>query len=40
MLNYIWAFMILIGVLYGTFTGHMSEVSNSFIDSSKEAVTL
>lgn len=40
MLNYIWGFMILIGVAYGTITGNISDVSSSFIDSSKEAVTL
>lgn len=40
MLNYIWAFMILIGVIFGTVTGNMAKVSESFIDSSKEAVTL
>lgn len=40
MLNYIWAFMIIIGVVYGAITGNISEVSNGFIDSSKEAVTL
>lgn len=40
MLNYIWAFMIIIGVIYGAVTGNISEVSNGFIDSSKEAVTL
>lgn len=40
MLNYIWAFMIIIGVIYGAITGNISEVSNGFIDSSKEAVTL
>lgn len=40
MLNYIWAFMILIGILYGAFTGNISEVSNGFLTSSKEAVTL
>lgn len=40
MLNYIWAFMIVIGILYGAFTGNISEVSNGFLTSSKEAVTL
>ena len=40
MLNYIWAFMILIGILYGAFTGNISEVSNGFLTSSREAVTL
>lgn len=40
MLNYIWAFMIIIGVVYGAVTGNISEVSNGFLNSSKEAVTL
>lgn len=40
MLNYIWAFMIIIGVVYGAATGNISDISNGFIDSSKEAVTL
>lgn len=40
MLNYIWAFMIIIGVVYGVFTGNMAEVGNGAIDSAKEAVTL
>lgn len=40
MLNYIWGFMILIGVLYGTLSGHMAEVTNGALDASREAVTL
>lgn len=40
MLNYLWAGMILIGIIYAAFTGHMSDVTNAAIDSSKEAVTL
>lgn len=40
MLNYIWAFMILIGIIYGSFTGHMADLSNAALDSAKEAVTL
>ena len=40
MLNYIWAFMIIIGVIYGSLTGHMAELSNAALDSAKEAVTL
>lgn len=40
MLNYIWAGMIIIGVVYGAFTGRMSEITNAALDSSKEAVTL
>lgn len=40
MLNKIWAFMILMGVLYGSFTGNMTVLSNAALDSAKEAVTL
>lgn len=40
MLNYIWVFMIIIGIVYGSFTGQMAEISNGVIDSSKEAVQL
>ncbi len=40
MLNYIWIFMIVIGIIYGSFTGQMAEISGGVIDSSKEAVQL
>ena len=40
MLNYLWAGMILVGIIYAAFTGHMSDITNAAIDSSKEAVTL
>lgn len=40
MLNYIWAFMILIGVVYGAFTGQMAEVTNAALDSAGDAVSL
>ena len=40
MLNYIWAMMILIGIVVGTFTGKITEISNASINSAKEAVTL
>ena len=40
MLNYIWAFMIIIGIIYGSLTGHMAELSNAALDSAREAVTL
>ncbi|MDO4332847.1 MAG: nucleoside recognition protein [Eubacteriales bacterium] len=40
MLNYIWAFMIAIGILYGAFTGNIEAVSNAALDSAKEAVDL
>lgn len=40
MLNYIWAFMIMIGVIYGAMTGNMRAVSNAALDSAGEAVSL
>lgn len=40
MLNYIWAFMILIGVVYGAFTGKMAEVTSAALDSAGDAVSL
>lgn len=42
MLNAIWAFMILAGVLYGGFSGGtvMGAVANGALDSAKEAVSL
>lgn len=40
MLNYIWAFMIMLGVIYAAFTGHMDEVTNAALDSAGEAVSL
>lgn len=40
MLNYIWAFMILIGVVYGAFTGRMAEVTSAALDSAGDAVSL
>ena len=40
MLNYIWAFMIIVGIIFAAFTGTMEEVSSSILDSSKEAIQL
>ena len=40
MLNYLWAGMILAGILFGAFNGRMEEITNAALDSSKEAVTL
>lgn len=40
MLNFLWAGMIIIGVLYGALQGNLSDVTNAALDSSKEAVTL
>ena len=40
MLNYLWGFMIVIGIVYAAFTGKLPAVTNAALDSSKEAVTL
>ncbi len=40
MLNAIWAVMILIAVLYGTFTGNLSAVTDAALDSAGEAISL
>ncbi|MCI9216552.1 nucleoside recognition domain-containing protein [Lachnospiraceae bacterium 42-17] len=40
MLNYLWAGMILVGILFASFTGRMPDITNAALDSSKEAVTL
>ena len=40
MLNYLWAFMIIAGVVYGTVTGRIEDVSNGFIEGGGEAVSL
>ncbi|NLJ90855.1 MAG: nucleoside recognition protein [Clostridiales bacterium] len=40
MLNYLWAFMIILGTAVGIVTGNIEPVSNSIISSAKEAVTL
>lgn len=40
MLNYIWAFMILVGICYGAITGNMKEVTGAAIESAGEAVSL
>lgn len=40
MLNTIWAFMILTGILYAACTGRMSDVTNGALSSAGEAVSL
>lgn len=40
MINYLWGFMIVIGIIVGALTGKMQEVSVASINSAKEAVTL
>lgn len=40
MLNYLWAGMIVIGIVFAAFTGNMAEVQTAALDSAKEAVSL
>ncbi|MBR5267024.1 MAG: nucleoside recognition protein [Lachnospiraceae bacterium] len=40
MLNYLWAGMMLIGIVWGAFHGTLSEVTEGALNSAKEAVTL
>lgn len=40
MLNFLWAFMILAGILWGAFHGNLSAVTDGALTSAKEAVML
>ena len=40
MLNFLWAFMILTGIIFAAFTGQMPQITTAALDSSKEAVSL
>lgn len=40
MLNFLWAGMIIVGVVFAAFQGELEAVTNAALDSSKEAVTL
>lgn len=40
MLNYLWSFMILTGVLWGMVSGSLDAVTQGLVDSAKDAVTL
>ncbi|MEG1901920.1 MAG: nucleoside recognition protein [Clostridium sp.] len=40
MLNYLWAFMMLVGILWGAFHGTLQQVTNGMLESAKDAVTL
>lgn len=40
MLNYLWGFMVVIGIVVGVFTGKISDVGVTTINSAKEAITL
>ncbi len=39
-MNYLWGIMIAAGIVYAAFTGHLPDVTQAAIDSSKEAITL
>lgn len=40
MLNYLWGIMVIVGIVYATINGNISEVGIAGIDSAKEAVSL
>ncbi len=40
MLNFIWAFMILAGILYGALTGNLSSMTETILEGAGEAVSL
>ena len=40
MMNYIWAAMIFIGILYGAINGTMKEITEAALQSAGEAVSL
>lgn len=40
MLNYLWAGMLIVGVIFGAFNGRMPDVTNAALDSAKDAVNL
>ena len=39
-MNYLWAGMILVGVVYAAFHGTLPDVTTAALDSAKEAVAL
>jgi len=40
MLNYIWAIMIIVGVVYAIITGNIGNVTNGILESSEETISL
>lgn len=40
LLNYIWGFLIIVGIIVGVLTGNIANVSEAALNSTKEAVTL
>ena len=39
-MNYLWAFMILIGIVYGSLTGNLQSTADAALSSAQEAVQL
>ena len=39
-MNYLWAFMMLLGIVYGGLRGEMAAVTEAVLSSAKEAVSL
>lgn len=40
MMNVLWAGMILVGIIFASFTGRIPDITEAALDSAKEAVTL
>lgn len=40
MLNFIWYFLIFVGIIFASFTGNMENLSNNLISSAKDAIDL
>ena len=38
MLNFLWLFMILAGIVYAAFTGNLQAVTDAALDSAQQAV--
>ena len=39
-MNYLWAFMMLVGILWAALHGNLAQVTTGALDSAREAVTL
>ena len=40
MLNFLWLFMILAGIIYAAFTGNLQAVTDAALDSAQQAVAI
>ena len=40
MINYIWSFFIIVGVIYGIFTGNIENINNTLINSGADAIEM